>query len=355
MEPRILAERIVRPVEKFKSSEEELAYLRERVREKEKELDTPKNQFESDRIAKREIAEYSSTPASAVLHEDVVMPEHETLRHVLKLEPEEHDTHLEDDLHRVLVRYIAEGLPEKGFPPPEKVKRALHMVLFEIQPQAHGEKDKEQGQKLEQILASSEQLYAGLMSLIGKDEGFSLEIAVGEGTEEASLYLAVPRAKQTLAERLISSVFPNARISECRGDYNIFNYKGESAGAVARLDEHPAFPLKTYETFEHDPLNVLLASFAKLAKHGEGAAVQFIVGTEGDRYNKHYKKMLRAIEKGRPLSKDLRVPETIIGEVIYDVSKAVFMPRKYKEDKEREFRRASDQVATEAIGRKVKS
>src|SRR3989338_4232729 len=30
-------------------------------------------------------------------------------------------------------------------------------------------------------------------------------------------------------------------------------------------------------------------------------------------------------------------------------------PRKYKEDKEREFRRASDQVATEAIGRKVKS
>src|SRR3990167_140763 len=382
MEPRILAERIVRPVEKFKSSEEELAYLRELVREKEKELDTPKNQFESDRIAKREIAEYSSTPASAVLHEDVVMPEHETLRHVLKLEPEEHDTqmdgllkivatrgvrnalsvvsrmkdaHLEDDLHRVLVRYIAEGLPEKGFPPPEKVKRALHMVLFEIQPQAHGEKDKEQGQKLEQILASSEQLYAGLMSLIGKDEGFSLEIAVGEGTEEASLYLAVPRAKQTLAERLISSVFPNARISECRGDYNIFNYKGESAGAVARLAEHPAFPLKTYETFEHDPLNVLLASFAKLAKHGEGAAVQFIVGTEGDRYNKHYKKMLRAIEKGRPLSKALRVPETIIGEVIYDVSKAVFMPRKYKEDKEREFRRASDQVATEAIGRKVKS
>src|SRR3989344_3209918 len=321
---------------KFKSPEEELAYLRQRVSDKERELDTPKNRIETDRIAKREVAEYATIPTATIIHEDVVMPEHETMWHVLKLEPEKDDTqmdgllkivaergirntlsvcsrlknsHLEDDFHRVLVRYIAEGLPEKGFPPPERVSRALHMVLFEIHPQAHGEKDKEQGQKLEQILASSEQLYAGLMSLIGKDEGFSLEIAVGEGTEEASLYLAVPRAKQTLAERLISSVFPNARISECRGDYNIFNYKGESAGAVARLAEHPAFPLKTYETFDHDPLNVLLASFAKLAKHGEGAAGQFIVGTEGDRYNKHYKKMLRAIEKGRPLSKALRVPE----------------------------------------------
>ena len=96
-----------------------------------------------------------------MLHEANVLSEHETLRHVLNLEPEEHDTqmdgllkivaehgirntlsvvarmknpHLEDDLHRMLVRYIAEGLPEKGIAPPEKVKRALHMVLFEIQP-----------------------------------------------------------------------------------------------------------------------------------------------------------------------------------------------------------------------------
>ncbi len=382
MEPRILAERIVRPAEKFKSPEEELAYLRERVRDKEREMDTPKNRFESDRIAKREVAEYAATPAAAVLHEAVVLPEHETLRHVLKLEPEEHDTqmdellkivaqhgirnalsvvarmknqHLEDDLHRVLVRYIAEGLPERGFPPPEKVKRALHMVLFEIEPQAHGEKDKEQAQKLEQVLASSEQLYAGLLPLIGEDEGFSLEIAVAEGSETASLYLAVPRTKQTLAERLISSVFPNARISESRGDYNIFNYEGESVGAVARLANHPAFPLKTYEMFEHDPLNVLLAAFAKIAKHGEGAAVQLVVGTGGDRYNKHYKKMIRELEKGKPIRKALNVAESVFGELMQDVGKEVFMPKEYKEDKEREFRRGTDQVATEEIGRKVKS
>ena len=114
------------------------------------------------------------------------------IRNALSVSARMKNSHLEDDFHRMLVRYIAEGLPEKGFSPPEKVKRALHMVLFEIQPQAHGEKDKEQGQKLEQILSSSEQLYAGLLSLIAPHEGFSLEMAVAGGTEEASLYLAVP-------------------------------------------------------------------------------------------------------------------------------------------------------------------
>ncbi|MCR4280794.1 MAG: hypothetical protein NUV88_00455, partial [Candidatus Kaiserbacteria bacterium] len=371
------------PQEKFKSPQEELAYLRQRVSDKERELDTPRNRLESDRIAKREIAEYASIPTASIIHEAVVMPEHETMRHVLNLEPEKDDAqmdglleivakrgirnalsvcarlkndHLEDDFHRMLVRYIAEGLPEKGFAPPEKVNRALHMVLFEIQPQAYGGKEKEQGQqKLEQILSSSEQLYAGLLPLIAPHEGFSLEMAVAGGTESATLYLAVPRVKQTLAERLISSVFPNARISECRGDYNIFNYEGESAAAVARLADHPAYPLKTYEMFEHDPLNILLAAFAKIAKHGEGAALQIVVGSEGDRYNKYYKKILRAIERGKPIRKALRTPETVLGDVVHELGRVIFTPQKIVQEYDREFRRASDQVATEEIWRKVKS
>jgi hypothetical protein len=61
---------------------------------------------------------------------------------------------------------------------------------------------------------------------------------------------------------------------------------------------HPAYPLKTPEMFEHDPLNVLLAAFAKIAKHGEGAALQIIVSNEGERYNEHYKHILRAMQKG---------------------------------------------------------
>ena len=371
-------------LEKFKSPEEELAYLRERVAEKERELELPKDKIESERIAKREIAEYADVPAAKILHETVIMAEHETVRHVLKLDPEAHDTqldgllaivaergiknalsvaarlknpHLEDDFHRALVRYVAEGLPYKGMPVPEQINRALHLVLFEVHPQAQGEvKAEEQRQmKLEQLLSSSEQLYAGLLPLIDSSEGFSLEIAVPEGSEEAALYLAVPRAKGALAERLLSSVFPNARISELRGDYNIFNYEGEHAAAYAELANHPSFPIKTPDMFEHDPMNVLLASFAKIAKHGEGAAVQIIVSNEGDRYNKHYKKVLRELERGKRLHDALKVPETEIGEALRTVAKQIFTPSAYKEELDKEFRRNSDQIATEEITRKIKT
>ena len=372
-------------VEKFKSPEEELAYLRERVKEKEAELEAPSNRFESDRVAKREIAAYADTPQATVLHETYVMPEHESVRHKLRLDPETHDTqmdellkivqargirnalavcakmknlHLQDDFHRMLVRYIAEGLPDAGTAPPEKVRRALDLVLFAIDPQAHGDREKQDNSqhRLEQVLSSSEQLYAGLISLIARHEGFSLEIAVPEGTEAAILYLAVPRQKKDLAERLIGSVFPNAHIQEERGDYNIFNYEGEHAAAYATQADNPAYPIKTPELFEHDPMNVLLAAFAKIAKHGEGAALQIIVASDGDRYNQHYKKMIRRLEKGKPLYRALAVPESSIGEVLYDVGHMMLKSQKQiSDDKERAFRRQADKVASEEIERKIKS
>jgi hypothetical protein len=367
--------------EKFKSPQEELAYLRERVKEKEREMNSVENRFENDRIAKREVQQYAAVPSARILHESYVLPEHETLRQVLKLDPEAHDKqvdgllqlvqehgirnalsvagrmknpHLEDDLHRALVRYVAEGFPDKGMAPPEKVRRALELVLFEVQPQAHGEgKNDGQQQKLESLLSSSEQLYAGLLALIAHHESFSLEIAVPQGTEEASLYLAVPRARKELAERLISSIFPNARISENRGDYNIFNYTGEHAAAYATLAEHSALPFKTYESFEHDPLNVVLAAFAKIAKHDEGAALQIVVGSEGDRYNKHYQKMLRALEHGKNFHEAVKVPETAFGDFIHEVAGVVTNAESKEHNKDRD--RSTDSLATEAVGRKIKS
>ena len=371
--------------EKFKSPQEELAYLRQRVAEKEHELESAPNQFEKDRITKREIEQYAAIPEAEILHEAIIMPNHDILQRVLKLEPEDHDTkidellklvsekgirnalsvvarfknaHLEDDLHRALVRYVAEGMPDHGMAPPEQVRKALGLVLFEIHPQAHGEGDQKEiaQHKLEQLLSSSEQLYSGLISLVEEGEGYSLEIAVPQGTEEASLYLAVPHERKVLAERLISSVFPNARIVESRGDYNIFNFEGEHAASYATLADHPALPLKTPEMFEHDPMNILLAAFAKIAKHGEGAALQITVGTEGDRYNHHYKKILRELEKGKSFREALKIPETELGEAVRTLAKQLFSSKERQEkEMNQQMRRTSDQVSTEEITRKVKT
>jgi hypothetical protein len=375
---------VVAPAEKFKTPEEELAYLRERVKQKEDELEKT-GTAEQERLTHREVKAYAETPPATILHESVVLPSEEMMRKALDLEPETHDVqvegllkivethgirnalsvvagmrnpHLEDDFHRALVRYIAQNLPQKGLQPPEKVMHALNFVLFEIHPQANseGSKESEQQQKLEQILASSEQLYTGLLPLVGRHEGFALEIAVGEGTEEASLYLAVPRPKQALAERLLSSVFPNARISECKGDYNVFNYKGAHAAAYGYLDKHAAWPLKTPEMFEHDPMNVTLAAFAKIAKHGEGAAMQIIVGNEGDRYNDHFKRIIRKLERGKLLHKALKTPESHFLDAVLEVGESVFKTQQaIQDEKDRTFKRNPDQVATEEFGRKIKS
>ncbi|MBM3271861.1 hypothetical protein FJY94_01075 [Candidatus Kaiserbacteria bacterium] len=372
--PRVVSQR-------FRTPEEELAYLRERVARQQEALEATGNTFERDRIARRELKSYADVPPAAVLHEEYVMPEAETITRLLNMTPETHDKqidhllamvaqngirnaltvasraknpHLEDDFHRSLVRYLAEGLPDVGTLP-ERTRRALGLVLFEIEPQAHaGEgNDAQREVALERLLSSSEQLYAGLMALTEEGEGFSLEIAVPEGTEEASLYLAVPHEKKGLAERLLASVFPNARVSESRGDYNIFNYDGEHAAAYAQLAAPPALPIKTPDMFDHDPLNVLLAAFAKIAKHGEGAAVQIIVSSEGDRYNKHFQKMLRQFEKGKGRGEAFSVPETLLGDVVHDMTNSIFFPDQAKKDAEKSS--AVDQAAVEEVGRKLKS
>lgn len=356
---------------KFSSPHEELAYLREQIAQKERALAIPENDLEKGRVAKREIQEYREIPSQKVLHEPYIMPEYETVSSALRLEPETHDNqmeemmrliaergvkntlsviarmknpHLEDDLHRILVRYIAEGLPLTGMPA-EKVQKALNLSLFQIEPQESASKE---SSSLEETLGSSEQLLAGLASLLERGETFSLEIAVAQGSEHVVFYVAVPSSRAETAQKLIHSIFPEARVDEKRGDYNIFNEEGDVACAAVMLQKHPALPIKTYHSLKHDPLNIILSSFAKLAKHKEGAAIQLVVGSEKDRFNSHYAKILSQVEKGSPLSEALRAPETILGDVMHDIARSVF-----SSSKESHVSRAVDDAAREQISRKI--
>ena len=345
------------PFLQLRSPQEELQYLKERVREKEKELEVESGRFESARIAKREIARYDALSARDILHETIIIPEHDATRIALSLEPEEHDRqidellkivsergiknaltivaktgneHLEDDLHRVLVRYIAEGFPVKQNQISKEVWKALHMTLFEVRPETKGAN---QEKTLVQMLASMEQLYAGLLSMIDANTTFVMEMAVPQGTEEVVLYIAVPTSKKELLEKQVAGVFPYAKVEEIRGDYNVFYSGGEHAGAVAAFTEHASMPLKTYEAFEYDPMNVILSAFGKLKKHGEGAALQIVIGDVGDRYNRHFRKILAEVRKGVSIKKAQRIPETALGDFARDVTASLFGSQKKDEHK----------------------
>lgn len=374
--------------EKFSSPAEELAYLRERIKSKERELNADASRFERGRIAKREVAEYQTVPAKEVLHETYAFTENEVSRFALNLDPEPHDAqidellkmvtekgiknalrvaqkmksaHLEDDLHRALVQYIAEGFPARDIKKGGEMWRALHMILYEVSLPIHGSDDKEnqQAQELEKLLNSMEQFYLGMLSVTSKSwwgstqNVFTVEVASRIGSEEAVFYVSLPRAKKELFEKHLISIFPNAKLSECRNDYNVFFMGGSHTGAYAELEKHAIFPLKPYKEFTHDPLNIILSAFSKLKKHREGAAIQFVIGDEGKYYNKRFKKIIDNIRKGYKEWRAIWRGKSELNEFIDDVLQVLLPPFFPKEDSE--GARHIDQMTMDEMAKKIQT
>lgn len=380
--------RVSSSTERFNSPEEELAYLRERVKSKEREMNADSSRFERARIAKREVQEYQAVPAKEVLHDTYAFTENEVSRFALNLDPEPHDmqvdellrlvsergiknalrvahkigsAHLDDDLHRALVQYIAEGLPAKDIKKNTEMWRALHMVLYEVSLPTHGADDKEnqQAPELEKLLASMEQFYLGMLSVTSKDwwgttqNVFTVEVASRIGSEEAVFYVSLPRAKKELFEKHLISIFPNAKLSECRNDYNVFFMGGAHTGAYASLEKHAVFPLKPYKEFTHDPLNVILSAFSKLKKHREGAAIQFVIGDHGKYYNNRFKKIVDNIRKGYREWRAVWRGSSTLNQVFDDVLQATIPALFPKVDSEGS--RHIDQLTMDEMQKKIQS
>ena len=158
--------------------------------------------------------------------------------------------------------------------------------------------------------------------------------------------------KKGLFEKHILSVFPNAKIYEKSDDYNIFNEAGVSVGAYLKQAEDPIFPIKTYDQFDYDPLNIILNSFSKIDRDGEGAAVQILFKPAGEYYLKKYKKSLEDINKGVKVKEALDTSDTFFAEFrrfFKDFSKS----SKSKKDKDEEEKDPIDQSVVENIKNKI--
>ena len=109
------------------------------------------------------------------------------------------------------------------------------------------------------------------------------------------------------------SIFHGARLTEATSDYNIFNQEGISLGSYLEASVNSLYPFKTYEAFDHDPLNVILNSFSKINKDGEGAAIQIVFAPKGDYFNEKGEYAIELIEKGVPTKEALDLPESVGG------------------------------------------
>lgn len=370
----------------FSSPEEELQYLREVVAKKERAADSIGESREREAIIAEELSTYSQQQVDRVLHERYKMPEQEKYEIVLELTPEAHDKkieellsilnergilnaitvaralnnpHIDDDFHRFLVEYIKKGLPTPGLKETMPLAKALKHTLYEVSlPEA---KKDEQKKVLKEMLSSMEQFYAGMLSVSGggksEENQFSIELASANGSEEFIFYVSVPDSKAGLFEKQFLSIFQNAKIAEKKDNYNVFNAEGVAVGSVAAQTKNPIFPIKQYDQFDYDPLNVILNTLSKIEKDGEGAAIQIIFNPVGDYYTKLYKEALDEINKGTSVKKATDIRHSVWGEVTKISGELVkdFAKEAMKTGKEEKKDKPVDQIAVEQITSKISS
>ncbi len=330
--------------QKFSSPQEELDYLRNQVAKHERILAENGEAIPREAVITDKIIEYKSIKPEEVLSPDYQLKSAEVESITLDLSPEEHDAkmeelvsilqakglmnalsiveelkdaHLDDDFHRFLVQYIKAGLPMAGSKEKSPFFRALKMTLFEVALPQSDEADGKQ-KNLKELISKMEQFYAGLISVSVEKESsdyFTIELANANKSEEFIFYISVPDSKKELFEKQILSIFPEARIFEKKDDYNIFNEQGFSVGSYAKQEKNHIYPLKTYELFDYDPLNVILNSFSKIDRDGEGAGIQIIFKPVGEKYVGFYKKALKDFSKGMNLKEAIDMDRlTFFGE-----------------------------------------
>jgi hypothetical protein len=328
---------------KFSSPQEELEFLRGEVLRREKEMSEKGVSTEREKVISDQLKSYAATPVESVLHQNVPAPKAESEAVVLNLSPEEHDEkmselitilrehglrhalnvvdktddhHLYDDFHRFLVQYVKAGFTIVDLKEKTPEAQALKMVLFEvIFPQMTDEEEK--NKKISEIISGMEQFYAGMSSLVSNDHQneakyMVLEVANPTDTEELVFYASVPQSLAIMFEKQVLSIFPGARLIEQNNDYNIFNTRGVSLASNVSLEKEHIYSIKTYDTFEHDPLSVLINTFSKIKKEGQGAAFQIVFRPCSDKYTKLYQEALNEVAKGTKLKEAIKFETSIL-------------------------------------------
>ena len=124
-----------------------------------------------------------------------------------------------------------------------------------------------------------------------------------------------------------------------------------------KLAKHSVFPIKTYEQFDVDPLNVILNVFSKIKRDGEGAALQVVFQAPLSDYHKNTQRVFDQVQKGVPIKEAL--PKSV-GEEVWsfakDFAKDILTPSPVStedEKKKKESEKVVDSVLMENIKNKM--
>ena len=156
------------------------------------------------------------------------------------------------------------------------------MTLFLVMMPKNPPKKEGEAQKEEKLtIAQMEQVFSNFLYLkkpkmFQEPPSCSFEIASQIGNSDISFYVAVPRYLESVFEKYVQGVYPNAVVDKVPQDYTIFEPQGANAGAYLKLLENPLFPISTYQILEKDPLSLITNTLSKITPN-EGAAVQVVI------------------------------------------------------------------------------
>ena len=194
------------------------------------------------------------------------------------------------------------------------ISRALNMSLFLITlPRESSTPVGQQPRPEKELISLMEHLYSSFSSVHSKgwnkfiygEPYISLEMAVHHIGEEIHFYIAVPKSYDQIFKKQLHGIFPTAEIEKTK-DYNIFNPRGVSLAAYAKLKDNQILPIKTYQNLETDPLGQIANSLSKLEREGEGAAIQILIRpTHRDDLRITAQKIAKEMQSGFDFKKSL--------------------------------------------------
>ena len=158
---------------------------------------------------------------------------------------------------------------------------------------------------------AAEQLFASLHGIFrdkaelklnnGVQEHLSFEIASVNG--QIRFYAWVPRTLRSFVEGQIYSQYPTVQIHEADEDY-VAHEREHSVVYTSEitLTDNEMLPIKTFQSFEVDPLAGITGTLAKLESSGEEVWIQILARPITDDWHKRSERWVSNVKKGRSTS-----------------------------------------------------
>jgi len=158
---------------------------------------------------------------------------------------------------------------------------------------------------------AAEQLFASLHGILrdkeelkqtkGIQEHLSFEIASVNG--QIRFYTWVPKTLQSFVEGQIYSQYPTVQIHEAPEDY-VAHERQHSVAYTSEitLTDSEFLPIKTFQSFEVDPLAGITGTLAKLESTGEELWVQVLVRPIEDSWQKASDSWIKSVKNGKPFN-----------------------------------------------------